>query len=179
MKITKEKKVIAIIGIGVAVYISILLLGNIPLIKFVTLTGRFIFPPLDAAVYLDDKLENRARVFAIKSIYDPFRFEKHGQPINALILWIPNSDSEYQRTIIYINLDLKMLGDVNSSNREYDLFFSWLLFQSDNGQYMVPWQDAFKGRGFDPNMKITDKDISFKLPTDYLGTVNEIKITKD
>ncbi|TGK10137.1 hypothetical protein EHO58_01560 [Leptospira selangorensis] len=179
MKIKKEQKLFAIIGILVAIYISILLSGNVPLIKFITLTGRFIFPPLDTTVYLDDKLERDVRVFAINSIYDPFRFEKHDQPVNAIVVWIPDLDSPYERTIIYINLDRMIAGDVNLSKKEYDLFFSWILFQSDNGQYVVPWQDGVKGRGFDPNLRIIGKDIIFNLPIGYLGNVNSIKIVKN
>ena len=104
----------------------------------------------------------------MNQIYDIGRPEIHGKHINALILWVPNKNDVGNRSIIFIDLDNSKIGNVNSSTNDYNMYFNLFLFQSDNGQYVIPWDSpkSCGGDGFDPKFQKNINKISFSTPND-------------
>jgi len=139
-----------------------------PLFKLILSTGRFLYPPINAVTYINGKLRYDVKIFKMNQIYDIGRPEIHGKHINALILWVPNKNDVGNRSIIFIDLDNSKIGNVNSSTNDYNMYFNLFLFQSDNGQYVIPWDSpkSCGGDGFDPKFQKNINKISFSTPND-------------
>ncbi len=165
MKLAKKYSIFLIV-----LFIIILLGINsffTPISKLLFRTGRIISPPINAIIKIDG-IENRnIKIFKTSEIYDPNRPNLHNRKIKSLIIWFPLSSSRNKRNIFYINIERQIIGNVNSSSRDYDLFFKKYLFQSDSGQYVVSWDDKIKGINFNPKLIIKKFEVSFILPENF------------
>lgn len=120
------------------------------------LKGQFLYP-IKCKVYADGKLLKEGRAFKMeKLVSKPIK-------VDRLVLWLPNDEEPYFRDVLILDKNYKKVGQPNSSDIHYQLFFN-LLIQSDSGEWYVPFSDNVKGSGFEPELKISNREISFKCP---------------
>jgi hypothetical protein len=120
-------------------------------------SARVLSPPLDSAVKVDGEERPAARVFAMKTSF-------HGQPIDSLVLWIPEQSAISGRAIIIIDRMNRDVGTPpNFSDMDYCLLWGRYLFQSEGGSRNSLFA---KGERYeDPELVFENGTIKFKVHT--------------
>jgi hypothetical protein len=150
---------------GIIIGIGMLLIGSAffiylyhhPLaLKLLNGSARVLSPPLKTTIKVCGQIHTTAKCFTMKTLFDD-------QPVDNLVLWLPNASAYYKREILMINRREKLVGMPNASNLEYDLLLNIYLFQAESGSLFTPFSSV-KWDNQDPMLEITDKTIQFTMP---------------
>ena len=126
------------------------------LLKAVIGTARVITTPVEAVVRIDGEPQSSARCFHVGSSFD-------GSPSDYFILWLPNPNANYGRDVLFIDRMHDDVGLPNASDRDYQLFWNSVLFQSESGSKYVSFGRS-KFEPFDLHLELADQQISFVMP---------------
>ena len=108
---------------GIIIGMGILLIGSAffiylyehPLaLKLLNGSARVLSPPMKITIKVGGPIQIIAKCFTMKTLFDD-------QPVDNLVLWLPNASAYYKREILIINRSEKLVGMPNASNLEYDL----------------------------------------------------------
>jgi len=125
-------------------------------------TARNIGKPINAKIYTGGKINNEIKIYKVNSYWG-------GKNADNYLLSLKTFDKYGMLKFINIDLKDKWVGrPVGTSIDAYDTINGYL-FQSDVGGHFVDFQDDMKGFNLDPQLTCTGKQISFKVPPDYLG----------
>lgn len=155
----------------IASFIIVSLIFNIPIYK--VFGFRILAPPLNTIVFVDGEPNPGAKVFNMKTTYDDQK------PIDCLILYIPNEANPLGRDIIIIDRNNRKIGLPNASKRNYSLLFNYFLMQGGGSDWFVPFDlndGGVKGWNFDPDLKINENRIYFKVPPELIDIGKEVLI---
>jgi hypothetical protein len=125
--------------------------------------ARVLSPPMKADISVDGQEQSQARCFRMNSYFN-------GAPSDSLVLWLPESSSPYGREVLIVDSAHHTVGTPNYGKQDYHLLWDRFLFQSESGSLMVSFTDP-KSYAKDPELAITEHEISFRVPTEseHLG----------
>ncbi|TPG34002.1 hypothetical protein [Flavobacterium pectinovorum] len=148
------KKVLLIAAVFV---ILILIFMNSILGKFLTGTARIIGKEIKSEIYIDGKREDKAKLFISKSNFEG------NETRDYLILYLRDVKKIKEYPVLVIDRKYNDVMIPNASKNDYNLVFNYL-FQSDSGaNVMVFVKDDVKGLGFEPDLRIENNVIKFKM----------------
>ena len=120
-------------------------------------TARNVGSETRSTIYIDDKEELNAKVFVLKSDFSGIQNKDY------VILYLRNTRRK-EFPVIVIDKKRGLVTLPNASKTDYNIVFGHL-YQSDSGaNVMIPINDDLKGLGFEPELEITLKKITFKIP---------------
>ena len=81
-----------------------------------------------------------------------------------IVVYLENPNTYLKRNILIIDKENNKIGVPNLNIRDYSLWGNYL-FQNNSGESFVPF-GHFKSGHFNPNLNITNDEITFILPQD-------------
>ncbi len=128
------------------------------ILKWLTGSARIIGQPIEAEVFTDGQLNSQIKVFPAQSAW------LESDEIAYLILYFPHQKQAESRQVLCIHLGESYVAMPNSHKKDYDLVLGRLLESETGGKTMVSFQDGAKSFGFDPQLRVQEKRITFQLP---------------
>lgn len=166
----KFKYVLITVGILIITLISIYLFRTNAIIVKPFFKIAQVLVPEKAGIYVDDKIAKNAQLFGMGKMVN-------GKSVEMLVLWIPNEKSEYKRKVLLIDKKNSRVFRPYSDEKAYQLFFNYYLFQAQGADYGVALNDPVKAGGPNPELKIKQNEINFKISSRELeGNMLENKV---
>jgi len=140
------------------ILISIIIVLMNPIVgKFLTGTARIIGKNIKCEIYINGNEKLNAKLFISKSNF------AENEKRDYLILYLRDINDYKGIPVLIIDKENRSLMFPNASKKDYNLVFGNLL-QSDSGaNVMIPINNKLKGFGYEPNLKITEKNIEFEI----------------
>jgi hypothetical protein len=151
MKRSAIVKIILGLIILSAVTVGILSIDHPIILKWVTGSARHYGRSIDAAIYTNEQVNDRIRIF-------------YSDEPNNYLLSIRENDSSEVYNFFNLNIQEKWIGrPVNISERDYD-FIMGHLFINKSVEHFSPIKDETKVNNFDPQLTVINKQIKFNMP---------------
>lgn len=151
------KKLFIFVLVSFVLVTIIIVLRNPIIGKFFSGTARLIGKETKSEIYIDGKKKSDAKLFLSRSNFE--ETEKR----DYLILYLRDVKDYDGIPVLIIDKENQIVKFPNSNEKDYDVVFENLL-QSDSGaNVMVPLNNKLKGLGFEPNLKIENNVIKFKM----------------
>jgi hypothetical protein len=126
--INEERRILRIIKICLIIFVLVVFAtGKIILIPF----GNILFP-VNSKIFGNESRVSNAKLYSMKSLI-------LGE--NKYVLWMPNRNSTYLRSIYIVDLKHRKVGVPNSSPKDYKKVFKIFLFQRMNADWFVSFDD--------------------------------------
>lgn len=109
--------------------------------------------PVKAKIYTNGVLNKRIKIFRVKSSHDYY------------VVHFLDGDTKNGSAIAAILVHDTTVGRPSATHRkEYDFFFN-LMFQGEVGRKFSSYRHDMKGYDFDPELRIFDNKITYKIPS--------------
>ena len=125
------------------------------ILKSILGSARIIGKPINSEVFINDKKQEKAKIFHINSDFNNKTNEDY------YVLYLRNIKNPSEQVYV-IEKNKNLLEIPNSSKSDYDVIFG-NLYQSESGANVrIPVTDEIKGDGYNPNLKIEKNKIEFE-----------------